>query len=116
MDKPRDVGHFLQPHVGPHGNDAGENVTRIGILLDVAVQHMGEAAQEAGFLGNEPQEFFDVDARQLAVERAVDRFVIGRIDQCPTPLIADAGDLDVLVAAVLDALVDGIKSRFDLIA
>ena len=63
MDKPRDVGHFLQPHVGPHGNDAGENVTRIGILLDVAVQHMGEAAKEAGFLGNEPQQFFDVDAR-----------------------------------------------------
>jgi hypothetical protein len=54
--------------MAPHGNDARENITRIGILFDVAVQHMGKAAQEAGFLGNEPQEFFDVDARQLAGE------------------------------------------------
>jgi hypothetical protein len=43
----------------------------------------------------------------LAVERAIDGLLIGGIDQRPTTLGTDAGDLDVLVASILDALVDG---------
>jgi hypothetical protein len=35
-------GHLPQPHVGAHGDDAGENLSWIGLMLDVAVQHMSE--------------------------------------------------------------------------
>jgi hypothetical protein len=51
----------------------------------------------------------------LAVERAIDGlFLIGGIDQRPTTPGTDAADLDVLVAAILNALVDRNESCFDL--
>ena len=72
MAEARDLRHLPQTHVGPHGDDAGENMARIGFLFHVTAQNMGEGAQKFRLLGDEPQQVGDADARQLAVERAVD--------------------------------------------
>jgi hypothetical protein len=41
---PRYLRHLPQPHVGAHGDNAGEDLSWIRFMLDVAVQHMSEVA------------------------------------------------------------------------
>jgi len=76
-----DLRHLPQTHIGPHGDDAGENMARIGFLLHVAAQNMGENAKKSGRFGPKPQEIGDADTR--AVEQTVDRLLFTGIDQRP---------------------------------
>jgi hypothetical protein len=75
MTEPRDFGHLPQAHVGAHGDDTGEDTPGIGLVLDVAVENMGEAVHESRFLGDEPQQVGDADHRQPAVEGAFGRLL-----------------------------------------
>jgi hypothetical protein len=89
-------------------------MARIGFLLHVTAQNMGEGAEKSSLFSPEPQEVGDADTRQLAVERAVDRLLFTGIDQRPASLVPAAGDLDVLVVAVLDPPVDPLELVFEL--
>jgi hypothetical protein len=112
MAEARDVRHFPKPHVGPHRHEAGEDLTRIGLVLDVTVKHMAEGVQEACLPCHEPQQIGNTDARQLAVEGMVDRLLLARVGERPAALLGTTADLDVAVLAVVDALIDSPELGF----
>ena len=63
--------HLPKAHIGAHGDNAGKNKARIGLLFHVTPQNMGEGAQKTCLSGDEPQQVGDADAGQLPVERTV---------------------------------------------
>jgi hypothetical protein len=89
-------------------------VARIGFLFHVAAQNMGEGLHKFRLLGDEPQQVGDADARQLAVERTIDGFFFRGKDKRPAALVPTASDLDVLVVAILNPLVDTLELLFEL--
>ena len=73
---------------------------------------MAECAKKSGIPGDEPQQVGDANSPQLAVKRIVDRHLCTGINQRPAALLGGAGDFDVLIGAILNALIDGFESGF----
>ena len=107
-----DLRHLPKAHVGPHCDDAGKDMARIGLLFHVTAQDVSKRAQEASLFGNELQEIGNANTRQMAIERTIDGLLFRGIDQRPAALIAGAGDFDVFVLAVLDAPIDALVLFF----
>ena len=77
---------------------------------------MGKGAQKVGLFSDESQKISDANAWQLPIERTVGGFLFRGINQRPAAFVARAGDLDVFVFAVLDALIDALVLFFQFYA
>ena len=82
-------------------------------MLHITIQDMAEGPQESGVFIDEPQQVGNADARQLAIERAVDGFLLAWILKGPALFLTPATDLDVLVDSIGNALIDGLDLRFE---
>jgi hypothetical protein len=115
-----DIGGFphpAEPHVGRPGNETGREDAIVRVLFGVSSQDVLEGCQEVAVPMDEMQYAADVYLGEAIEHRMVDRFTATGIAQSPADLPAASGDLEVLVVARGDALINlsepGFQTRFE---